>query len=106
MRDSSIRPATPERGTQLAVVMCQVQHLLGQIRRLNDTPNLDRTLVLDQFPDGVEQIRGKLGTSASTIPFIQQTGTHLRIPPVLPRNQSDQCSNDFSRFGFLFMQLQ
>jgi hypothetical protein len=34
-------------------MMRQIEHMLWQIRRLDDTPNLDRAFLLDQLADRV-----------------------------------------------------
>lgn len=67
----------------------QVQHVLRETRRLDDTPNLDRPLILYQRADGEEQL-----------------GRELAIPAVLPRHQSDDAGDYLSRVLLLLIQTQ
>lgn len=46
--DLTVGAAASERRAQRSVVMCQVQHILGQAGCLDDASDLDCSLVLDQ----------------------------------------------------------
>jgi hypothetical protein len=50
---SPLSTTTPERRTKRRIMMRQIQHILRQARSLNDTPDFDRTLILNQSADGV-----------------------------------------------------
>ena len=50
----SVASITSERRTQLAIVMCEIQDLLRKVRRLNDTADLDRTLLLNELSNRVQ----------------------------------------------------
>jgi hypothetical protein len=50
---SPLSTTTPESRTKRRIMMGQIQHILRQARSLNNTPHLDRTLILNQRTDGV-----------------------------------------------------
>lgn len=50
----AIASAAAECRAELAVLMCEVEHRLWQIRRLHDAAHLDGSFVLDEFSDEVE----------------------------------------------------
>lgn len=52
----SLRPAAPERSAQCCIMVRQLQHILWQTTGLNNTPDLQRALVLNQRADGPQQL--------------------------------------------------
>jgi len=56
----SITTTTPERSTKPRVLVRQIQNMLRQTRCLNDTPNLDRALLLDKFANRKDKIGREL----------------------------------------------
>lgn len=65
--------------------MRQIKDILRETRRLDDTPNLDGALVLNQRADR-----------------IQQLGAELRVPAVLPRDEADDAGDHFAGILVLF----
>jgi len=81
-----LSPTAPERRTQRRIMMRQLQYILWKARCLDNTSDLQRTLILDQGTDRVQQL-----------------GTELRVPPILPRDQTNDTRN---RFPCLFLPLE
>lgn len=54
--NSTITPRTPKRRAQCRILMRQVQNMLRQRRRLDDTPDLDRALLLNEPSYGVKEV--------------------------------------------------
>lgn len=91
--------------------MREVQNGLGQIRGLDDAAHLDGALVFDEFADEEEKLGGELVglVSISYQLFEDWNGgpkTYLRVPTVLPCNQTDQSAQHASRIVALLVQFE
>jgi hypothetical protein len=65
--------------------MRKIQHMLRQAGSLDDTPNLDGALFLDELADGVQQVRRELFPLVSTCPS-------------LSRNQQRKHTSEYHRY--------
>lgn len=61
-------------------MMCKVENVLREVRRLNDAPDLDSALILNQCADRMEEL-----------------GRELAVPSILPCNQPYRGSHGFTR---------
>lgn len=50
-----------ESGTQLAILVCEVEDGLGEVCGLDNAANLDSTFILDQFTNQEQEFGGELG---------------------------------------------
>lgn len=57
---SSVAAAAPESGTELAVLMGEIEDRLRQVGRLHDAADLDSSLILNELAHQVKQIRREL----------------------------------------------
>ena len=90
---SPITPAAAERSAELHIPMCQIQHRLRKASRLHDTPDLDRTLLLDEFPDHAKQRWGKLFISRERIAVLSRRndGHLLRNTTGIAKQSTGSC---------------
>jgi hypothetical protein len=57
---STIATITPKLGTEIRILVCQIEHMLRHAGSLYDTPDLDTALFLDEFSYCVQQRWGEL----------------------------------------------
>lgn len=86
--------------------MCEVKDRLRQVGGLDNAAHLDGAFFFDEFADQVQEFRGKL--DAVSMIQSQNSGSpaYLRVPSILPGDQSDQCPQHPSCVVSLFIQLQ
>lgn len=56
----TIAAGATELRAQLAVLVGEIEHRLGQVGRLDDAAHLDGALLLDELADQVEEFGGEL----------------------------------------------
>jgi hypothetical protein len=74
---SSIAATAPERRTQLAVLVREIQDRLRQVGRLDNTADLDGPFFLDEFADHVQEFGGELALLISFSPGNVEYGAYF-----------------------------
>src|SRR5947207_8729919 len=73
----AVTPTTSECSAQLAIMVCQIEDWLRQVRGLYDTPHLHRTFLFNQLADRKKQIRRELERRACQSRISQVSETML-----------------------------
>ena len=72
--------------------MSQVENRLGKIGSLDNASNFDCALFFDQLSDRFQQIWRELGSELVAAMGLGEQETYLRIPFILPSNESNESS--------------
>jgi hypothetical protein len=71
---SSVAATAAECGTQLTILMSEIQDWLRQVGSLDNTANLDSTLILNQLAHQEQQFRGELKNLVLRITLLKGKG--------------------------------
>lgn len=104
----AVAAAASKSRAQRSVLVCEVEDVLGKASALYDASNFDCAFLLDEFADCEEQAGGELGVLVCGICHEQgkEKETYLRVPSVLPCDESDKRGTHIPCVPLVFAQFQ